>query len=103
MYKIECYIPKTHIEVVKEAIFKAGAGQLGEYQSCAWQVMGHGQFEPQKGSDPFIGSHGKLETVEEFKIEVICLPENLEEVMIALKAAHPYETPAYFVTNGLDV
>ena len=103
MYKIECYIPKSHIEIVKEAIFKAGAGQLGGYHSCAWQVLGQGQFEPQKNSQPFIGSHHHLEVLEEYKIEVVCLPENLEQVMVALKTAHPYETPAYFVTKGLDI
>lgn len=103
MYKIECYIPKTHVEIVKEAIFEVGAGQLGNYKSCAWQVLGHGQFAPQADSKPFIGSHGKVEIVEEYKIEIVCAPENLEKIMVALKTAHPYETPAYFVTQGIEI
>lgn len=103
MYKIECYIPKTHVETVKEAVFNAGAGQYAGYDECAWQVLGYGQFKPQKNSQPFVGSHGKVEVVEEYKIEFVCVPMNLKKVMIALKQAHPYETPAYFVTQGIDI
>lgn len=103
MYKVECYIPLTHVDAVKEAIFKAGAGQVGGYQKCCWQVIGQGQFEPQKGSQPFIGNHDVIEEVTECKIEIICLEDSLETVVKALKKAHPYETPAYFITKGINL
>ncbi|MDG2348665.1 MAG: NGG1p interacting factor NIF3 [Gammaproteobacteria bacterium] len=103
MYKIECYIPLTHIDSVKEAIFTAGAGEVGGYQKCCWQVIGKGQFEPQKGSQPFIGNHDVVEVVEECKIEIVCLEETLKAVIKALKDAHPYETPAYFITKGINL
>lgn len=103
MYKIECYIPVTHVEAVKEALFSAGAGHVGGYQKCCWQTKGQGQFEPQQGSQPFIGSHNIIEKVEEYKIEVVCLEEVLESVISALRKAHPYETPAYFITKGINL
>ena len=103
MYKIECYIPESHIDVVKQAIFDAGAGQIGSYHECCWQTLGQGQFRPQKNSQPFLGVSGKLEKVSEYKIEFVCKDSLINQVVEALKAAHPYETPAYFITRGLDL
>ncbi|OGV50819.1 MAG: NGG1p interacting factor NIF3 [Lentisphaerae bacterium GWF2_52_8] len=94
-YKIEFYVPETHIEKVKEALFEAGAGKIGNYDHCAWQTEGTGQFRPLPGSNPFIGTNGELEKVAEWKVELICEENLIETAIAALRKAHPYETPAY--------
>ncbi len=86
-------------ELVKEAMFMAGAGTLGDYKRCSFEYEGKGQFEPQKGSDPHIGTMGQLETVEEVKVEMVCHPADVEEVIKAMKETHPYEEPAYGVID----
>ncbi len=78
-------------------MFDAGAGQLGNYNNCAWQTAGKGQFKPLAGSDPFLGTSGNLEFVDEFKVEMMCDEACLEAAIKALKSSHPYEVPAYSV------
>ena len=95
IYKIEVYIPAASLDAVKQAMFDAGAGRIGNYDCCAWQVEGEGQFRPQHGSNPAIGAVGKIEKVKEFKVELVCESEYLEAVLGALRTAHPYEEPAY--------
>lgn len=97
MYKLCFYVPVSHVEAVKAAIFAAGAGRVGNYDSCAWQVLGEGQFRPLAGSNPFIGATGKSETVAEYKVETVCEDAVICAVVAALRAAHPYEEPAYQV------
>ncbi len=94
-YRVEFYVPATHLEKVKVAIFEAGGGRLGNYDNCCWQSEGTGQFRPCAGSKPFIGTKGDVEQVAEFKVEFICAGGCLKPVLTALKKAHPYETPAY--------
>ena len=65
MYKITFYVPVTHVEIVKSAMFTAGAGQIGDYECCAWQVLGVGQFRPLAGATPFIGTIDTLEHIAE--------------------------------------
>ncbi len=103
MNHLAVYIPLTHVEKVKEALFAAGAGRLGHYDSCCWQTEGRGQFRPLKGSNPFIGKESLTEYVDEVKLELICTDECLGEVILALKKSHPYETPAYYVLPILDI
>lgn len=93
--KLEVYVPETHLEQVKSALFEAGAGRIGDYDSCCWQTCGTGQFRALEGSNPFIGSQGQVEKVQEWKLELVCAPARIEAVIAALKKAHPYETPAY--------
>lgn len=95
MFKITFYVPESHLEVVKDALFAAGAGRLGAYDRCAWQVKGQGQFRPLPGSDPYIGRAGAVETVDEYRVEMICADECLRAAVAALEQSHPYETPAY--------
>lgn len=95
MYRLCFYVPADHAEAVKEAVFAAGAGRIGTYDCCCWQTSGIGQFRPLNGSRPFIGESGKLEHVEELKIEMVCDAGCLEPAVRALIEAHPYETPAY--------
>lgn len=95
LIKLEIYIPETHVEKVKDAIFAAGAGKIGNYDRCCWQASGVGQFRACEGSSPFIGKQDEVEKVAEIKIETVCDKGNIAAVVKALKKSHPYETPAY--------
>ncbi len=97
MYKLCYFVPESHLEQTKSALFAAGAGRIGDYDSCAWQCLGQGQFRPLEGSDPFVGQTGALETVDEYKVELVCADELIHDALKALKQAHPYEEPAYEV------
>lgn len=102
MYKLTVFIPDDALESVKTALFTAGAGKIGDYEQCCWQVKGSGQFMPLSGSHPHIGSHNKLENVEEWRVEMVVATDCIKQVIEALKQAHPYETPAYDVIEVLD-
>jgi len=95
MYKLTVYIPETHLEPVKDALFAAGAGRYAAYDRCCWQVLGQGQFRPLEGSEPFIGKTGVIEHVPEYRVEMICEDVRVAAVAAALRAAHPYEEPAF--------
>lgn len=95
MYQLIVYIPETHLEDVKSAMFNAGAGSTPGYENCCWQTPGEGQFIPKEGSNPHIGKTNTLETVAEYKVELICKKETLNEVIKAMKSAHPYEEAAF--------
>ena len=97
MYKICVYIPETHLQQVKDALFSAGAGRIGNYDSCCWQVEGEGQFRALPGSNPYLGKQGAVETVKEYKVELVCDDHRIKAAIAAMKQAHPYETPAYDV------
>ncbi len=97
VYKLSFFVPDSHVEVVKSAVFAAGGGRIGDYDHCAWQVLGTGQFRPLDGSQPFIGEAGQVEQVEEWKVELVVADELIRSVVAALKQSHPYETPAYEV------
>lgn len=103
MYRLCYYVPVEHVETTKEALFAAGAGRIGAYEACCWQVRGEGQFRPLAGSQPFVGSEGKLERLEEFRVEMVCADEHLPAAVAALKRSHPYEEPAYAVWRLEDV
>lgn len=99
MYKITFYVPESHLDIVKAALFVAGAGRIGNYDACAWQVKGQGQFRPLSGSRPFIGVLDRLETLDEYKVELVCGVAAIDAAIAALKQAHPYEEPAYDVVR----
>lgn len=103
MYKLTVFIPEPALEKVKSALFAAGAGNIGHYQQCCWQVKGTGQFIPLSGSNPYIGAQDKLETVDEWRVEMVVDKERITKVITALKQAHPYETPAYDVIEVLGI
>jgi hypothetical protein len=100
-YKLIFYVPESHLESVKSAVFAVGAGQQGHYDQCCWQMLGEGQFRPLVGSQPFIGAESKargvVERVPEYRVELLCDADKLVSAIAALKAAHPYEEPAYDV------
>lgn len=97
MYKLAFFVPASHVEVVKAAVFAAGGGRIGGYDHCAWQALGLGQFRPLDGSQPYLGQAGQVEVVEEWKVELVVADGLIAQVVAALKGSHPYETPAYEV------
>lgn len=99
MYKLCFYVPESHLELVKQAIFSTGAGHIGNYANCCWQVLGKGQFKPLVGSTPFIGQTNELEYVAEWRVELVVTDEVITQAVTVLKATHPYETPAYDVVK----
>lgn len=99
MYKLGFYVPESHVDAVKQAVFAAGAGRIGNYDQCCWQVRGQGQFRPLEGSQPALGETGSLETVDEFRVELVCGDADVRAVVTALREAHPYEEPAYDVVR----
>lgn len=103
MYKLCFFVPEEHCESTKTAVFAAGGGRIGDYDSCAWQTLGQGQFRPLAGSKPYIGEQGLIEYVPEYKVEMVCSDEVIEAAVAALKLAHPYEEPAYEVFRLEDI
>ncbi|MBF8721625.1 MULTISPECIES: divalent cation tolerance protein CutA [Pseudomonas] len=97
MYKLAFFVPPSHVDVVKAAVFAAGGGRIGDYDHCAWQTLGQGQFRPLDGSQPFLGQAGQVEQVQEWKVELVVADDLIAQVVAALKQSHPYETPAYEV------
>lgn len=102
IFKIEFYVPEQNYESVTQALFFAGAGKIGAYDHCAWRTAGIGQFRPLNGSVPHLGVKGRLACFSEVKVELVCSEEFLSEACAALRSAHPYEEPAYSVTEMLD-
>jgi hypothetical protein len=99
MFHIAFYVPENDAEKVKEAMFATGAGAIGNYERCSFEYRGIGQFMPKQESRPFIGHIDILEKVNEIKIEMVCDKQFLKAAITALKSTHPYETPAYYVTE----
>jgi hypothetical protein len=97
MYKLCFYVPGSHLEAVKTAVFAAGAARIGDYDSCCWQVLGQGQFRPLDGSKPFLGQQGEVEVVAEYRVEMVCEKAFVRAAVAALIEEHPYETPAWDV------
>ena len=102
MYLLCFYVPEDAVEQVKDAVFAAGAGRIGLYDRCSWQTLGQGQFRPLAGSNPTLGRQGSLATVAEYKVEMVCEAQHLGAAVRALRAAHPYEEPAWHVLQQPD-
>ena len=103
MLKLIYYVPESHLESTKLAVFEAGAGGISNYEHCAWQVLGIGQFKPVKGANPFIGELDTLEKIPEWRVETIVSEKKASAVARALKASHPYEEPAFEFIQMVDV
>ncbi|WP_038169402.1 Nif3-like dinuclear metal center hexameric protein [Tomitella biformata] len=88
-------VPTASADAVRQAMFAAGAGQIETYDQCSWSVPGTGQFRPLDGANPALGQVGELETVAEERIELLAPRGLREQVLAALRAAHPYEVPAF--------
>ncbi len=103
MYKFCFYVPETHVDAVKAAVFSAGGGRVGQYDHCCWQVLGQGQYRPLEGSQPFIGQSGQIEQVAEWKVELVVADELIHDAVKAMRKHHPYETPAFDVWRLSDL
>lgn len=98
LYKLATFVPVDHLDAVRAALAGAGAGQVGDYEACAFTTTGTGYFRPGASTNPHIGTAGgDLESVEEVRIETEVARWHLRRVVDALKAAHPYEEVAYDV------
>ena len=93
-YKIVVYVPETHGDRLREAMGNAGAGVIGNYTHCTFSLKGTGRFNPGAGAHPALGQIGKLEEVEEERIEMVCTADTLQAVLKAIRDVHPYEEPA---------
>ncbi len=103
IYHFYYYVPSSHLEKTKQAIFEAGAGKMGNYSCCAWQTKGIGQFKPEPKSKAYIGKIGKVSKVTEYKVETTCKASKIKAVIKVLKKSHPYEHPAFGVLKIDDV
>ncbi|MFH1146029.1 MAG: hypothetical protein V1707_03660 [bacterium] len=92
--KIVVFVPESHTDIVREAIGKAGAGKIGNYTYCSFFSKGVGRFKPENGAHPAIGEVGKLELVQEERIEFVCDRILIKDIVEAIKKAHPYEEVA---------
>jgi hypothetical protein len=95
--KLIVFVPPDSLDAVRDAVFAAGAGRIGNYEHCSWYTEGTGTFLPGAGSDPAIGEPGTEERVPEFRLETVFPEERQEDVVAALRGAHPYEEPAFDV------
>ncbi len=96
------YVPESHLESVKSSLFAAGAGKIGAYSCCCWQIQGEGQFRPEEGSIPYTGIEGTVSRVEEYRVEMVCEEACAQKVKDALLSSHPYEMPAWHFIKASD-
>ena len=96
------FVPESHKESVKNALFAVGAGTLGNYTNCSWETKGMGQFKPQKESQPFTGSEGELTRIPEWRVEMLVKKNIKANAIDALRDSHPYEEPAFEFLNLAD-
>lgn len=102
MYQLIVYVPVEAADQVKSAIFSSGAGTLGQYSHCCFEIKGTGQFLPSDNAHPAVGVPQHLNRIEELRIELLCPADCLKEAIAGLKAAHPYEHPVYAVIPLAD-
>lgn len=89
--KLVVYVPVKNADKLRSALGEAGAGVIGEYSFCSYSVIGTGRFMPSDKATPHIGEAGKLESVEEERIEVTCSKSAAPEIIAKIKQVHPYE------------
>jgi len=95
--KLVVFVPPDALETVREALFAAGAGQIGDYERCSWYTEGTGTFLGGESTSPAVGQRGVEERVPELRLETLYPEERHEDVIAALRRAHPYEEPAFDV------
>jgi len=92
-------VPPEHVEPVLDAISGAGGGVVGQYTHCAFTVAGTGRFKPDADANPHTGSVGQINSEAEVRIETFCERDRARAVVAAIRAAHPYEEPVYYVLS----
>ena len=93
--KLVVFVPREALDTVREALFAAGAGRIGEYERCSWYTQGTGTFMGGAGTSPSVGESGREKRVAELRLETVYPVEREAEVVGALRQAHPYEEPAF--------
>jgi dinuclear metal center YbgI/SA1388 family protein len=93
--KLVTFVPAEHVEAVSRAVFAAGAGRIGKYRSCGFRALGTGTFFGEEGTNPAVGHAGRLEECAEFRFETMVPAARIDDVIVALRDAHPYEEPAF--------
>jgi len=88
-------VPREALDTVRNALFEAGAGRIGDYENCSWYTQGTGTFLGGEGTNPTLGEAGREERVAELRLETVFPEERQEEVIAALRRSHPYEEPAF--------
>ena len=96
-HKLVWFVPEEALDVTRDAVFAAGAGRIGDYTRCSWYAAGTGTFLGGVGSDPSVGEAGREERVAELRLETVYPEERHDDVIAALRRAHPYEEPAFDV------
>jgi len=99
--KLVVFVPPDALDRVRDAIFAAGAGRIGDYERCSWYAPGTGTFLPLAGADPAVGEVGEEERVPELRLETVFPAARRDDVVAALRAAHPYEEPAFDIYERL--
>ncbi|HKU57959.1 MAG TPA: hypothetical protein VJP39_00020 [Gaiellaceae bacterium] len=99
--KLVVFVPADALDTVRDALFAAGAGRIGDYERCSWYTEGTGTFVAGEGTKPSIGERGVEQRVAEVRIETLFPADRYEDVIRALYAAHPYEEPAFDVYERL--
>jgi hypothetical protein len=88
-------VPREALDAVRDALFAAGAGRIGDYERCSWYTAGTGTFLGGEGTTPALGEAGREERVAELRLETVYPADREGEVVRALREAHPYEEPAF--------
>ena len=91
------FVPEEALDAVRDAVFAAGAGRIGDYERCAWYTAGTGTFFGGESTAPTLGEKGREERVAEYRLETVFPEERHDDVVAALRRAHPYEEPAFDV------
>ena len=95
--KLVVFVPSEALDAVRSAVFEAGAGRIGDYERCSWYTEGTGTFLGSEDTSPAVGEAGREERVPELRLETIFPASRHDEVVAALRRAHPYEEPAFDV------
>ena len=95
--KLVVFVPAEALDAVRDAVFAAGAGRIGEYERCSWYTEGTGTFFGGEGTSPTLGERGREERVPELRLETVFAADRHDDVVAALRRAHPYEEPAFDV------
>jgi hypothetical protein len=95
--KLVVFVPPDALDAVRDALFAAGAGRIGGYERCSWYTKGTGTFLGGEGTTPALGESGREERVPELRLETVFPVERHEQIVTALRSAHPYEEPAFDV------
>jgi hypothetical protein len=100
--KLIVFLPREALDSVRAALFDAGAGRIGDYEHCSWYTEGTGTFLGGEGTSPSVGQAGREERVAELRLETVFPSEQQDEVIAALRDAHPYEEPAFDIYELLS-